>query len=329
MKVVQFLASKGWGGMEKVFLDLCNTLSKKDEIHVIVFAGSDIADCFNSEITVHYLKAHKNRFNPMLYLELRDTLKKINPNIVHTHGAKAAQIIHHLGKLMLLQHVATKHNSRKGGIFNKVKYVTAVSNDVAATIKNNRVKVIYNGLIAEKVILKTQENKVFTMIAVGRLDKIKGFDVLINECAKLKFNFLLQIVGDGEEKNVLQTLINDLDLYEKVNLLGFRKDIPQMMQDADVVVVSSHNEGFSLVALEALFYAQMLISRKVGIAKEVCPNNFLIDEWEIAKKISEIYINYEFYKSDFTYFKEDLQPRFLLKNVAVEYENVYQKILND
>ena len=81
---------------------------------------------------------------------------------------------------MKLIHVATKHNARKGKIFNKIKYVTAVSDDVAKSIQNDNVEIIYNGIEPLNIESSLCENKVFTISAIGRLDKIKGFDILKN-----------------------------------------------------------------------------------------------------------------------------------------------------
>ncbi len=50
-----------------------------------------------------------------------------NYDIVHTHGAKATQITYLLNKISPFIHIATKHNTRKGKIFNKVKNVISVS----------------------------------------------------------------------------------------------------------------------------------------------------------------------------------------------------------
>lgn len=72
---------------------------------------------------------------------------------------------------MLLQNII----ARKGKIFNKIKYVTAVSNDSAKTIKKMiMLKIIYNGIQALEIKDNTQKMKFSTITAIGRLDKIKG-----------------------------------------------------------------------------------------------------------------------------------------------------------
>lgn len=329
MTVVHFLASKGRGGLESIFSDLCLALSAHVKLHVIVFKGSDVLSTLDNRVQIHLLSSYSSRINPLLYFELFLLLKNIKPDLVHTHGAKATEIMYHLSQISFFKQIATKHNTRKGNIFNKIKYVTAVSMDVAKSIANDHVKIIYNGLTFQAIQEERTTHNRFTILAVGRLDKIKGFDILIKECAKLKFDFLLQIIGEGEEKISLQSLIDNFGLNEKVKLLGFRKDIPLMMHNSDVVVLSSYSEGFSLVMIEALFYANSFISTRVGGATEILDSQFLINGRDVAEKITDVYLNYDLYKSDFMHLKKKLQKKFLLQNITEQYLNLYQKVLHE
>ena len=65
---------------------------------------------------------------------------------MHTHFAKATEIFAD-NKLMRLPHVATKHNPRKGKVFNTLENIIAVSQGVADSISVSNVKVIYNGIV--------------------------------------------------------------------------------------------------------------------------------------------------------------------------------------
>jgi len=325
MRVVQFLGSKGWGGLENVFISMCNELSKSIDIDVVIFKQNKLEKYFDQNVRVYLLNSNPNRFNPLLYIELYRLLKKLHPDIVHTHGAKSTLIFYYLNKVLNILHIATKHNSRKGNIFNKLQNVIAVSKSVKESILHDNVDVIYNAIEPEK-ISPIAKNEIFTILGIGRLDKVKGFDILIQECAKLNFTFQLQIVGEGEERDSLEAEIKKMRLDNKINLLGFRKDIPQLMQRADVVVISSHNEGFSLVAIEALFYANVLVSTKVGGSLEILDKKFLIDNFEIAEKIDHVYFNYKEYEDEFLILKNKHKDRFLLAHMANEIISVYKKM---
>ena len=282
MKVLQFIGSKGWGGAEKSFVELCNALSKNIQIEVVLFKENQIEERLDQNIKVVKLLSASSRHNPFLYLELWNLIKKINPDIIHTHSAKASEIIYMLGKFIALKQVATKRNPRKGNIFNKIDHVTAISKDVANSIYKDDVDIIYNGLLCENSMPVKSADPIFTLLAIGRLDKIKGFDILIKEVSTLDFPFYLNIVGEGDEKEDLEKLIVELGLSEKVTLLGYREDIPFLIAAADLVVISSHSEGFGRVLVETLFYGDLVISTKVGLSTEILPEELLIEECEIA-----------------------------------------------
>ncbi|SFV69505.1 Poly(glycerol-phosphate) alpha-glucosyltransferase [hydrothermal vent metagenome] len=327
MKICHFIASSLFGGAEKVVVNLCNEMSKDHEVHLITFDSRENLGELSSHVVLHTIKEFK-RYNIFALLKLLKLIRNIGPDIVHTHGAKSTRIIYNIGYKLECPFIGTKHNARKGKIFNKIKYVIAVSEDGANSIKQNNIKVIYNGIKPIQITSKNK-NEIFTLLAVGRLDKIKGFDILIKECAKLDFPFRLEIVGEGEERKNLETLIHKLNLGDKVILLGFKEDIPQQMKNADIVVMSSHSEGFSLVMVEALFYANMFISTRVSGATEILDDEFLIKDFSIADKLNEIYQDEEKYKKDFFLFREKINNRFLLKHIAQEYITYYKNVLKD
>ena len=326
MKVLQFIASNGWGGAEKSFVELCNELQKSIQIEVVLFDENQIEERLDPNIKIYRLSSGSDRHNPFLYLEFLKLIRKIKPDIVHTHAAKASEIIYNLNKLVPVKQVATKRNPRKGSIFNKIDHVIAISQDVVKSISKEDVNVIYNGLLPVSNIAKQSANPVFTLLSVGRLDKIKGFDILIKEVSKLEFPFHLNIVGEGEERKNLETLIMDLGLSEKVSLLGYREDIPSLIASADLVVISSHSEGFGRVVVETLFYGKLIISTKVGISIEILPEELLIDNFEIAKKIDTIYNNTQHYNALFTQLKETRTQEFLVENCIQKHIGFYEKI---
>ena len=268
MKVCHFVASVGLGRGDAC-VELVNALAPEIEAALVAPRGARFIDVVDKRVDVFEYGSRNTRANPFLHWELYRLFKRITPDIVHTHFAKASEIFLFLNKALGIRHVATKHNPRKGRIYNKLEHVIAVSKGVADSIRHDNVKIIYNGIHPIRLPEDASINSVFTIIAVGRLDKIKAFDRLINECSGLKFDFNLMIAGEGNERGNLENLAANLKIKDKVKFLGFRLDIPQLMQKSDVVVVCSHSEGFSLVLIEAMFYSKMVISRRIGIAAEI------------------------------------------------------------
>lgn len=94
----------------------------------------------------------------------------------------------------------------------------------------------------------------FKMISVGRLVYQKGFDRLIDACRMLSdegFDFELIILGEGNEREKLESSILKFNLEDKVKLLGFQGNPYKYMKQCDLFVCSSRAEGFSTVATEA------------------------------------------------------------------------------
>ena len=327
MKVLQFIASKGWGGAEKSFVELCNGLSKDLQVEVILLKENEIAERLDPKIIIHKLHTGTSRHNPLLYLELAMLVKKVRPDIIHTHSAKASEIVHMLSKIISCKQVATKRNPRKGKIFNKIKHVTAISKDVARSILKQDVEIIYNGLFKEALQASKTTHEQFRLLAVGRLDKIKGFDILIEEVAKLHFPFRLDIVGEGPQREDLEKLIDALNVADSVRLLGHREDIPSLISQTDAVIISSHSEGFGRVLVETLFYGNLVLSTKVGLSIEILPPELLIEDFEIADKVEEVFKNRERYETLFSEVKEKWTEVFVLESSVEKYKAFYESVM--
>lgn len=328
MRVCHFICSTGLGRGE-FYVDLANEMSKALQVYLLIPKNAKYLDRISKNIKVIEYKSHDKRENIFLYFELYQIIKKYNFDIIHTHFSKASQIFYLLNFILKKTHIATKHNSRKGAIFNKIKNVVAVSKGVRDTILKENVKIIHNGISPLNIKKTNEKNNKFSILAVGRLDKIKGFDILINELFKLEFDFNLQIIGDGEEKESLEKLIAGKNLAQKVKLLGFRDDIPELMSRSDLVVMSSLSEGFSIVLIEAIFYANVFISTKVSGCDEILSDDLLIKHSDIASKITDIFYNYEKYKHSFNEIKNKYQQKLCLENTTKQYLEFYQICLKD
>lgn len=325
MKVLQFIASEGWGGAEKVVVELANQLAAKCELSALVLKGTVYTERFSPEVNVITTSVNGSRRNVFLLYEIAHIIRELQPDIIHTHAVKATEMIHLLGKFLPIRQVGTKHDARRAKIFNKISFVTAVSEKARQTVANHGlVRVIHNG-VTPVAVKEKQLRPPFSIISVGRLDAYKGFDILIREAAKLSFDFVLQIAGEGEERQNIERLIRRFRLEDKVVLLGHREDIPELLSGSHLQIISSRLEGFSLAAIEGLFYANLLISTRVGIASEILPEDLLIDDFDIADRLEEIHHNYEVCKKKFAEIKTQQQQKFLWPEIVAQYIDIYLK----
>lgn len=124
-----------------------------------------------------------------------------------------------------------------------------------------KIAVVYNPIDIQSLHLRAAEpvtHPWFTdrseplIIAVGRLVKVKGFDLLIRSVAQLPTQAKLALIGNGEERAALEDLITDLGLADRVVLLGFQENPWKYMAQADLFVLSSLTEGMPNVIGEAM-----------------------------------------------------------------------------
>lgn len=124
--------------------------------------------------------------------------------------------------------------------------------------------------------IKTKKHKspFFKFLFVGRLEKVKGPDVLLNAIAKLsssKKKFHVDILGDGTLLPTLREHIKDNNLEKVVALRGraSETEVAQYMANADCLVIPSRNESLPLVLLEAAKSALPAVATDVGDCKRL------------------------------------------------------------
>ena len=107
-----------------------------------------------------------------------------------------------------------------------------------------------------------------TILAAGRLTKPKSFSTLIRALSRIQSrgrSCRLIIIGEGEVRDDLETLIRNLDLEDTISLPGFVDNPYEFMREADVFALSSRWEGFGNVLVEAMACGTPVVSTD-------CPN---------------------------------------------------------
>jgi glycosyltransferase involved in cell wall biosynthesis len=106
------------------------------------------------------------------------------------------------------------------------------------------------------------------ILAVGRLTRQKNFDFLIkefNKFIKKRDDYLLYIIGEGEERQSLEKLIKENNLNEKAFLLGYQGNVYSYMKRSEIFILSSLWEEVGFVIVEAAINNLYVISSD-------CPN---------------------------------------------------------
>jgi len=107
------------------------------------------------------------------------------------------------------------------------------------------------------------DDKDFSIVAIGRLTKQKNFKLLIqcfDQVLNLKKNSKLFIIGEGEQRNFLQKLIENKKLSQKIFLLGFQKNVFNYLKNANLFILSSLWEDPGWVLMEAAMCNTLILS---------------------------------------------------------------------
>lgn len=116
------------------------------------------------------------------------------------------------------------------------------------------------------------------MFAWGRLEKIKGFDILIRAFAESRGASVMKllIAGDGTQKDALQQLIAELGMQKRVELIGrlSQDDVVRYAQNSIINIIPSLRESFGIVALEAIAAGRPIISTDGGGLPEIMDDRF-------------------------------------------------------
>ena len=137
-------------------------------------------------------------------------------------------------------------------------------------LKNVNCETIYNPIGFKQEFKSKLESKKF--LALGRLDKVKGFDRLINNFSqfhKKNKEWILEIYGDGPEREKLEKQVKLLGLENVVNIYHRAQNVKEIYREASVYCMSSYTEGWGLVILEAMESGLPVISYEMPCIKEI------------------------------------------------------------
>lgn len=288
IKILMYIPTLLGGGAERVFLDLANYFSSKD-IEVILFTyNSGVYKDLLSDKVKHIYTSKPNKFFIRIFYSIFTLLKilrKERPSCLFTNLTEANVIGFFCLKAIrgnikfvsrqahVLEQSVLKDSDIKGKIFNKLNKVAYNNSDLVIANSKDTLKSL-------KDIYKLKNNVLFIpnpisfpdnkrrefndfkfdekykyIISVGRLTKVKDHETLINSFRLVynkNKNYRLLILGEGVEKNNLVKMVKDLGLEDSVFFTGFVKNPFEYYKRSSLFALSSIQEGFGNVLVEAL-----------------------------------------------------------------------------
>jgi glycosyltransferase involved in cell wall biosynthesis/2-polyprenyl-3-methyl-5-hydroxy-6-metoxy-1,4-benzoquinol methylase len=252
-----------------------------------------------------YLETPSRRIKPAnftLLKKLRTIIDQEKIDVINCHlqrsiavGVLAARLADCRPRVVATLHGLDSGKNWKRQIGNRIWYrfldkLIGVSNAVAADLRQSnpffpseRIVTVRNGLNLEHMrlddspqqlrekILPGQTNE-FWFGTLGRLSAVKNQECLIRAFARVAADddrVRLLLAGRGELEEHLKNLAQEMGVSERVTFLGFRRDVPQILNALDVFLLPSLREGLPLSLLEAMAAGRPVIASRVGGIPEI------------------------------------------------------------
>ena len=268
MKIAHLISSQIFAGIEQHVYELTSLMSNESEQFIIC-----------DEEIHHYMVGVKttsldigSRYSLLNTYKIIKFLKKNNISILHCHGAKASVIGKGVKIFSSVKVVCTIHGHKKNSVdFKNMDAVIGVNKLLAENTPNGTFIPNWFNPSHEG----EQSSRTGPILAIGRLEKVKGFDQLIKSW--ININQHLEIIGPGPEEEMLNQLIQDLNLSERIKIVTNCNytSIEEKYKTASGLIVSSLREGGPRVALEAINHEIPVLGTRVGIIPELIPNECL------------------------------------------------------
>jgi glycosyltransferase involved in cell wall biosynthesis len=211
--------------------------------------------------------------------------------------------------------------------------------DAMQALYSRDVIVVPNGINLNEIAERGAEggNPGKEVLFVGRLHPVKGAQYLLGAMSIVHRELpeaKLILVGDGEEREHLETLTDNLGIRECVEFAGRvpHERVQDYMNQAEVFVLSSLSEGFPVTILEAMACGLPVVATRVGGVPDIIEdgtNGYLVDamnQEQIAEALLKLLQNDQLRKEISNNNRKEAE-RYRWNTVAATLEGIYQKSL--
>jgi glycosyltransferase involved in cell wall biosynthesis len=303
---VQVDAGREWrGGQNQVRL-LCRELATRPDVetHLVTGRGSELSRR-TTGATVHPVPWTVS-FDPRAVWGLARVLRRVQPDVVHAHDAHALRagrwaLRWASGRAVVVATRRVDFPLRRPGAWVAADCVIAISDAVrraltADGVPAGHIRVIPDGVDAAEV----RRGGSRPLDVRGRLGLPPAAPLAVNVAALVDHKdhaTLLRaaqaarparpdlhwaIAGEGPRRPALERQINELDLASRVHLLGYIEEADALIREANVLVMSSREEGLGSVVLQALALGTPVVATRAGGLAEVVPSEWLVDVGDAA-----------------------------------------------
>lgn len=331
MKILHIVPEFEEGGVERYVVQLCREQANHGHELTLATAGGKLEKYLpQNHMNIIHLPVHRKNLITGLYCVFRLAALR-GWDIIHAHSRVPAWIAWWTSGITKIHWLMTAHApySLNAGIIplRHADGVICVSDSVkehlAKYLPPNSIT-ITNGI--RKPLFRWQ-GRYFPgsnrFLFVGYLARRKGLDVAIKALGRLKgYDWVLDVLGDGSQREELEGLVSELGISERVKFWGFRDDAEEFMSRASCLLFPSYQEGLPLTVNEALAVGLPVLASDIEPLRPLAHGELVpagdVDEWTQAiKNVLE--------GKPASPLSADSLPTF--EETAQETENYYREIL--
>jgi glycosyltransferase involved in cell wall biosynthesis len=317
-KILLGITKMSWGGAQRYVYDLALYFAKVEGHDVVVIGGGNgslLEKLKLADIRTISIPSLKRDIG--LVSELRSlfflccVLIRERPHIFHSNSSKMGLFGAILGRLCRVPHVIFTahawafHEERKKYqkiIFRLLAMITVALSHRTITVSNNmrtslkappfierKMTCVYLGIHPLTMydphaffeMTHTPKTPGVNIVSIGELHTSKGFDralIALSQCRHLKWTY--HIMGVGEKKEYLLSLVEKLGIKERVFFHGFIENAPRYLNSFDLFLFPSRTEALGYVGVEALYSKLPILASNAGGIPEVLfddPYTMIID----------------------------------------------------
>ena len=365
MRVLHVINAFTGGGAEKLLHDTVITQKKKGvdvEVCLLSQKNNHYLDAVKSKGIQVHISRYESLYSPGHIKELKKIINQGNYDIVHVHlfpslywGAFAKLLTNKHINFVYTEH--STHNRRRDKpylklienfIYRQYARIFCISDGTEENLHEwisntmKKTKVVPNGInlqnythadpYKKKDLFPGAEENDKLIVMIARFTQQKDHETLIRSLKYLDDIYKVLLVGDGERLEYIKKLTISEGVSDRVQFLGFRKDIPQILKTSDIFVLSSHWEGFGLVAAEAMASGlPVLVSDVEGLRDVVdCPDLTFPqgDSERLAEKIKNTLENTDI-SNEFIAYGLYRVRNFSIESMVESLINEYRRIINN
>lgn len=281
--VLYYLSGKG--GVEQVITELGKAFKKKGHtLRIIMAYPPSYRKWLNTLDNVYYYGLGAT-VNSESYLEFAKNYKKLltligMPDIcLATHIPLQSYICYYAleeNNKLSIPLMSFLHGSIQGSYSREsigfcsshLAVSNTIKNDIKNLVGNKRVYLVGNPVNSDNIFPVKRPKDKLKILHLCRLENEKNTTYLLNSLSKLNGNWSLDIIGDGTLLNILKQQSIDLNIFDKINWLGWQDDPWSQVVECSLLISTATIESFSLSLVEGLARGIPVISTKLNGPKD-------------------------------------------------------------